>query len=169
MQTTCTYGFKIKPRKFKRGELVQMMREIEQDPVFLNNEVKLKFDTVCEGGIQFTSWKGKTDEMYKSFRFPCFIYDWDDDDDPDLWTEDDEIIIPYRSSSKHIPTSQASVFIKAFDGAPVWTAEELTVFAQTFNRHSFIVTHLINACAKLRRNEKIIQRTFNPPRRLYKY
>lgn len=166
---TYTQGFKIQPREISQGEFVQMVREIEQDPVFVAEEVKLAPEPICEGGIVFVSWKGKQVPMYKTIRLP-HIYEWPRITAP--WTEEDQKMILLKEQFKELSQQKTfeHTFLKAFCGAPGWTAKELNVVARVFKNHGFKVSGLKAVGAVLRREEERYPQSFlsKQTRRKYK-
>lgn len=92
-------------------------------------------ERILEGGILFEEFPGKTEKMYKTFRFqiqsPCIgKWPWIEDGILDLWRKQDPVII-WKNPSKKISLNCSS-YLKAYDGAPLWTNEELDKFKDAF-------------------------------------
>ena len=95
-------------------------------------------EPISEGGIRFEDWPGKTQEMYKSFRFKNYNsckgqWPWIDENPRDTlnkWREKEPQII-WEHPPKRIVLNCSS-YLKAFHGAPVWTIEETEKFKTAF-------------------------------------
>lgn len=114
-------------------------------------ELKKKFgegyefepDISLEGGIEFKSWPGKISKQYKSFRFHIShfynIGKWPFIENNTFlkWIiekEKNEIIFECSEISKKLVISS---YLKAINGAPIWTIDELKIFSQCFKLIGF--------------------------------
>lgn len=130
---TYTHGFKYGfGDKITTKDIVYIIDELQD--AFSGNH-KFVPERISEGGILFEEFPGKTESMYKTFRFriqsPCVgKWPWIEDGTLDLWREQEPITI-WENPSKKITLNCAS-FLKSFDGAPLWTNEELDKFKNAF-------------------------------------
>jgi hypothetical protein len=95
-------------------------------------EYEFKPEPISEGGIVFSNFPGYGDGKYKSMRI--FISQYGEygiigDDVMDKWKNNNKILC---DKGETIDT-----FLKSFDGAPLWTIEELTIFEKCFNTIGF--------------------------------
>ena len=89
-------------------------------------------EPITEGGIKWKNWPGKTSDQYKTLRFHIFnrkgqwpfipssiLHQWSE--------EEDKVIFHDLDLAKN------GTFLKALDGAPQWTLDELKIFERGFN------------------------------------
>ena len=130
---TYTSGFNFKSTKnITKADFVLMSKIISTN---LNNLYNTESDyevipeAISEGGFKFIKFTNKTEPMYKSFRIHILNqnYSYASVHESTVltdWVNDDTVIIH--------PKMKGSTFIKAFDDAPRWTKEELTIFKECF-------------------------------------
>ena len=92
-------------------------------------EYKVAPEAITEGGIKFISFSNKTNKMYKTLRIHIdnqkFYYPFIDEKTViNSWLNDNDILITANM--------KGHTFLKAFDGAPSWTLEELNIFKNVF-------------------------------------
>lgn len=164
-------AFYIKAHDFCRGEFVSMMDEIERHPIFKDQGVVLAPAAFIEGGIDFRSWSSKKPSQHKSFRFAFGTFNWslfdldwtiDDSSPVSVRNLNDIAYYPGTRKRKSIPT-----YFRSVGGAPAWSLEEITVFAQVFNDHGFEVSGFDNIVKKHKTKPPKKKIVTSQPRRQY--
>lgn len=83
--------------------------------------VKCRPEAITEGGVELTEWPGKDSKGYKTFRFiSSQNYPRIDNDTPD-----DASFVLSRNG-------RVAIKLKAFEGAPAFSDEELSEFRRIF-------------------------------------
>ena len=108
----------------------------------LYNSTEYKFgpEPITEGGILWINWPGKTDNQYKTMRLhgrndSIEKWPWIKGDEHNTWKNNNTILmIKSTKANKYLNVGttmqgHSSTFLKAFQGAPSWTLEELQLFS----------------------------------------
>lgn len=152
---TYTDGFTLMPsRTITSTDLVNICKELT---AYFNDKHKtteylLRPERICEGGIKWENWPGKSGRAYKSMRIrfdtrphgnyphirdidtfgdvPEILFDY-----PNQKEEKEE----YRYKEEWECANTLTTFLKAFRSAPAWTYSELNVFQCVLHKHGLPV------------------------------
>lgn len=101
-------------------------------------------EPISEGGIEMVSWPGKTGDEYKTMRIhfsSCGNWPFIERNNAVEFMDNLETQViglkttNMRNKGRLAPGNPISTCLKAFDGAPVWTVEELDIFAKVFEQY----------------------------------
>lgn len=148
-------GARLRPtRDLTQRDLILMTDRLSE--VF-GSGWKFEPEAITEGGIIISQWPFKTPAMYKTFRFSAYS-------DSVLWKEWPWVQIDYRTewlASNTVIFNRDPIYpkprvyrqwigtcLKAFDGAPAWTREELIKVENVFLEFGLLVYHR-GSCVKV--------------------
>lgn len=134
--STYTSGFQVSKPSVTKGDIVRLC-----------DELKTKFgphytfvpEKICEGGIRMTTWTDmKVGVGYKTMRFGVTGRrtngKWP-------WINEEDALAAWRDEKQAgdviFEPCDKNLFYKAFDGAPVWTADEEKRLAEAFTQIGF--------------------------------
>ena len=134
--TTYTHGLTLKTLKIiTKNDIITMCNLLNNRDEYINL-CEFKPEGISEGGIIFNFKNCNNDNWYKSVRL-CVNndnakgnWDWINDNVINEWTENNDIILDKNKSIK--------IFLKSFNGAPVFTIDELKIWELCFNQIDII-------------------------------
>lgn len=106
-------------------------------------------EPITEGGILMKNWPEKQQKQYKTIRFGVDRnsggsgWPWIREDTFEKWKSDEKDNLLFASTASISSKANASMemkmgtFLKAFNGAPVWTIEELAKVEECFAKIGF--------------------------------
>lgn len=132
MYVTCTDGFFIKSIKnISANDFYLLCHKLEYRFNHHFNTTDFKFvpESISEGGILFENFPNKKNNMYKSMRI--FIETLTDDHWPAIHSN---ILNEWENNNNKIISNKRKIrtFLKAYEGTPPWTIEELQIFEECF-------------------------------------
>lgn len=150
-------GFELERKKhaFSKKNYMALLEKITTD---LNNyyeenevqhrghKIKIKAipEPICEGGIRFNFFNQPADKVwYKSMRhnfanekYTRYKWPFIWPDTAEKWINDQGLLL----SGDY--TWKSCTILKAFNGAPAWTAQELAILKAAFELHGFQVSKM---------------------------
>lgn len=117
--STYAKGFKLKTVfHITKGDLVRLCNLLNEK---YSGECQFEPEPICEGGVVF---KFPNPDWYKSLRLGIKNYPWVSENVMSEWADSAEILL---WSMDEIDT-----YLKAFNGAPAFTIDELKVWEECF-------------------------------------
>ena len=120
MEETYTKGMKLKcMRQIRKKDIINLCE-------LLNENIKInKFEPepISEGGIIY-KWKNDNSELYKSVRFNCRNWEYINNDVMNAWKDNNDILFDEQDTF--------NTFLKSFNGAPIFTINELNIWENCF-------------------------------------
>lgn len=136
--TNC-HGFKIRPqRDVTYADLISICRDLNET---FNYEYSFAPEPITDGFIYYKNFHNASSfgRAYKCMRLSSNRIKWISDEATifDEWRECNDIFLKKKEQSyKNV----YYVTLKAFNGAPGWTLDELKTFKQVFERNSIKVS-----------------------------
>lgn len=134
---TYCHGFKVEVWKdFTAADFYNLCQLLQKSfPGFI-----FEPEPITEGGIEFVSWPGKTEKMYKTMRWHIYervgrSVDW-----PRI--NRGKTIEEWKNNTSLVLAKEGYIIntvLKTWDGAPRWTLEELKLFAKNLEKMGLYV------------------------------
>jgi len=143
--STYTHGPTFLPTRNITGQmLIDACAELGKlfNAKYATNKYEFSPEEITDGGIQWISWPGKTDQMYKTIRIYFSDYPMVHE-----FISDPTIVIDRRSDLPYAlydgdtkRSAWLGTFFNAFRGAPAWNSDDFEIFIGVLASMGMVLT-----------------------------